>query len=94
MFKNSKISSDQVLKKETLEALGYAFEYMSKKTGWRWVGATSRSDSNQPTEAEIIGSAWDDAAAQTCTILDIAPGTWDGMNTKEQKEMIDDALSR
>lgn len=94
MFKNSKISSDHLMKKETLEAFDYAFEYMSKKTGWRWVGPSSRSDTNQPTEADIIDSAWEDAAEKTRGLLDISPANWDGMNAKEQKEMIDDALSR
>jgi hypothetical protein len=93
MFKSGKLSSDRQLKKETLEALGYDFHYMSKKTGWRWSSASNSSANNAMTEAEIIDSAWDDAAEKTCQKLEISTDTWLSMGSKEQKEFVDEALS-
>jgi hypothetical protein len=93
MFKNGKISSDASMKKETLEELGYSFEYMSKKTGWRWSAPSDSSTNNEISESDIINSAWEDASEQARRILDISESNWSSMGGKEQKELIDEALT-
>jgi hypothetical protein len=93
MFKSSKISSDLQLKKETLEELGYVFDSVSKRSGWNWSAPTNNSDGNLPAEGDVIQDAWRDAGEQAQSILNIPPETWERMATKEQKEMIEDALA-
>lgn len=97
MFKNSGISFDAQLKKETLEAIGFAFESVSKKSGWNWATSGSSpaesSDGNLPTEAGAIQDAWRHAGEQTQSLLNIPSETWGRMGTKEQKEMIEDAMA-
>lgn len=93
MFKNSKMSSDQQLKKETLEGLGYSFDSASKKSGWNWSAPKDSSDGKFPTEGDAVQDAWRDAGDKTKRILNIPSETWDRMAAKEQKEMIEDALA-
>lgn len=93
MFKNSGISSELQLKKETLEALGFAFDSVSKKSGWNWSTAAESSDGNMPTEAGVIQDAWRHAGEHAQSVLNIPSETWQRMAAKEQKEMIEDAMT-
>ncbi|CAN5489235.1 hypothetical protein BH11PSE11_BH11PSE11_29930 [soil metagenome] len=93
MFKNSAISSDLQSRKETLQAVGYAFESASKKSGWRWTTATDSSDGNVPTEAGVIQDAWRHAGECAQEKLNIPSETWGRMGAKEQKEMIDESIA-
>ncbi|MET0961933.1 MAG: hypothetical protein ABWY05_03825 [Noviherbaspirillum sp.] len=92
-FKNSKLSTVDQERKETLESLEYAFASASKKSGWSWSTQDDQSDENQATEAEAIQHAWDNAGAKTREKLGIPAETWDRMGVKEQTEMINEALS-
>ncbi|OGB20600.1 MAG: hypothetical protein A3I66_22795 [Burkholderiales bacterium RIFCSPLOWO2_02_FULL_57_36] len=93
MFKNSALSSDLQSRKETLEAVGYSFESISKKSGWNWSHASDSSDGNVPTEGGVIQDAWRHAGERTQDILNIPPETWSRMGTREQKEMIEEAMA-
>ena len=93
MFKNSAISSDLQSRKETLEAIGYAFDSISKKSGWNWRTTADSSDANIPTEGGIIQHAWRHAGERAQSILNIPAETWSRMSTKEQKEMIEEAMA-
>jgi hypothetical protein len=93
MFKNSGISSELQLKKETLEAVGFTFDSISKKSGWNWNAAAESSDGNMPTEAAAIQDAWRHAGERAQSALNIPPETWQRMAAKEQKEMIEDAMA-
>lgn len=93
MFKNSALSSDLQSRKETLEAVGYAFESVSKKSGWSWSHSSDSSDGNIPTEGGAIQDAWRDAGERTQDILNIPSETWSRMGTREQKEMIEEAMA-
>ncbi len=92
-FKNSRVSTADQERKETLEGLGYAFTSASKKSGWNWSTQHDQSDENAPTEAEAIEDAWRDAGEKAQELLKIPPETWARMGVKEQTEMINDALS-
>ena len=93
MFKNSAISSDLQSRKETLEAVGYSFESISKKSGWRWNATADSSDGNLPTEGGAIQDAWRHAGEHAQSTLNIPAETWARMGTKEQREMIEAAFS-
>jgi hypothetical protein len=93
MFKNSAISSDLQSRKEALEAVGYSFKSISKKSGWNWSIAADISDGNTPTESDVIQDAWRHAGERAQSILNIPSETWSRMGTKEQREMIDEALA-
>lgn len=93
MFKNSALSSDLQSRKETLEAVGYAFESVSKKSGWHWSHSLDNSDRNIPTEGGAIQDAWRHAGERTQDILSIPSETWSRMGTREQKEMIEEAMA-
>jgi hypothetical protein len=93
MFKNSGISSELQLKKETLEAVGFTFDSISKKSGWNWNAAAESSDGNMPTEAAAIQDAWRHAGERAQSALKIPAETWQRMAAKEQKEMIEDAMA-
>ncbi len=94
MFKNSAISSDLQSRKEALEAVGYSFKSASRKSGWNWSTDADSSDGNQPTEGDVIQDAWRHAGDQAQSILNIPSDTWDRMGTKEQREMIEEALNQ
>ncbi|MDB5824661.1 MAG: hypothetical protein JWR21_3365 [Herminiimonas sp.] len=93
MFKNSGISSELQLKKETLEAVGFTFDTISKKSGWNWNNAADCSDGNLPTEAAVIQDAWRHAGELAQSALNIPSETWQRMAAKEQKEMIEEAMA-
>lgn len=93
MFKNSGISSDLQSRKETLAAVGYSFKSITKKSGWNWSNNADSSDGNTPTESDVIQDAWRHAAGRAQSILNIPAETWDRMGTKEQQEMIEEALA-
>lgn len=92
-FKSGKVSSGASEKKEVLESLGYAFDSITKKSGWNWVAPNASSIDNQPTEAEAIADAWRDAGERTCSTMDIPGDTWERMSVKEQAELLREALS-
>lgn len=92
-FKSGKVSSGASEKKEVLEALGYAFDSITKKSGWNWVSPNGSSIDNQTTEAEAITDAWRDAGERTCLMMDIPDSTWERMSVKEQAELLREALS-
>jgi hypothetical protein len=93
MFKNSAISSDLQSRKEALEAVGYSFKSISKKSGWNWSITADSSDGNTPTESDVIQDAWRHAGERAQSILNIPSETWSRMGTKEQREMIDEAMA-
>jgi hypothetical protein len=92
-FKSGKVASGDAGKKEILEELGYAFDSVSKKSGWSWNTASVRSEHNQPTEGDAIADAWRDASERTRMTMDIPADTWDRMSVKEQAELIREALT-
>lgn len=92
-FKSGKVSSGASEKKEVLEALGYAFDSITKKSGWNWVSPHASSADNQPTEAEAIADAWHNAGERTRLAMDIPDNTWERMSVKEQAELLQEALS-
>lgn len=92
-FKSGKVSTGASEKKEVLEALGYAFDSITKKSGWTWVSLHASSVDNQPTESEAIADAWRDASERTCQAMDIPDKTWERMSGKEQAELLQEALS-
>jgi len=92
-FKGSKLSSGVAGKKEILEGLGYAFDCVTKKSGWSWNTSLAHSDVNLPTEADVIDDAWGDAGERTQAVMTIPADTWKRMNIKEQAELIQEALS-
>jgi hypothetical protein len=91
-FKSGKVSSGGAEKKETLEGLGYAFDSVTKKSGWSWSTSAARSDHNQPTEGDVIADAWRDAGERTQAAMNIPVDTWERMSVKEQAELIQEAL--
>jgi len=93
MFNKGKISSDLQLKKETLEALGYVFDSISKKSGWTWAAQLNESIDRFSSEGEAVQDAWTNAGERTQSVLNIPVETWNRMSTKEQKEMIHEALA-
>ena len=92
-FKSGKVSSGAGEKKEVLESLGYAFDSVTRKSGWKWVAPHAGSMDNQPTEAEAIADAWRDAGERTCSAMDIPGDTWERMSAREQAELLREALS-
>src|SRR6476620_819174 len=92
-FKSGKVSSGASEKKEVLEALGYAFDSITRKSGWNWVSPHASSVENQPMEAAAIADAWRDAGERTCLLMDIPDNTWERMSVKEQAELLQEALS-
>jgi hypothetical protein len=92
-FKSGKVSSGASEKKDVLEALGYAFDSVTKKSGWNWVSPSASSIDNQPTEAEAIADAWRHAGERTQLMMDIPEATWERMSVKEQAELLREALS-
>lgn len=92
-FKSGKVSSGDAEKKELLEGLGYAFDSVTKKSGWSWSTAAATSDGNQPTEGDAIADAWRDAGERTQAALNIPADTWERMSVREQTELIQEALS-
>lgn len=91
-FKATRISSDDIEKKVTLESLGYAFTSASKKSGWKWSTQDDQSDENAATEAQVILDAWHHAGERTQERLSIPADTWSHMGLKEQVDMINEAL--
>jgi hypothetical protein len=92
-FKSGKLSSGAAEKKETLEGLGYAFDSVTKKSGWSWSTPTTRSDHNLPTEGDAIEDTWRDAGERTQAAMSIPDDTWRRMGVREQAELIQEALS-
>lgn len=92
MFSKGKLSSAQQAKKETLEAVGYSFEKISK-AGWTWSTSSDQSDGKFAAESETVDDAWRDAGERTQRILSIPGETWSRMGVPEQQEMIAEALS-
>jgi hypothetical protein len=92
-FKSGKVSSGASDKKEVLEELGYAFDSVTRKSGWNWSSPDTNSVDNQPTEADAIADAWRDAGERTRLVMDIPADTWDRMSVKEQAELLREALS-
>lgn len=92
-FKSGKVSSGANEKKEILEALGYTFDSVTKKSGWSWSTSNASSLDNQPTEADVIADAWRDAGERTQLAMDIPADTWDRMSVKEQGQLLREALS-
>ena len=93
MFNKGKISSDLQLKKETLEAIGYVFDSISKKSGWTWSAQLNESMEHFSSESEAVQDAWNNAGERTQSVLSIPAETWERMSSKEQKEMILEALA-
>ena len=93
MFKNTKLSSDLQLKKDSLENIGYSFDSVSKKSGWNWNTSSDSSDGHLATEGDAIQDAWRHAGEQAQRILNIPADIWERMAAKEQKEMIEDGLT-
>lgn len=91
-FKTGSVSSGAAGKKDILEGLGYAFDSVSKKSGWSWSTSAARSDQNQPTESEAIEDAWRDAGERTREAMNIPADTWERMGVKEQGELLQEAL--
>ena len=92
-FKNGGVSSAAAEKKDILEAMGYAFDSVTKKSGWSWSTSAAHSDENQPTEADAISDAWRDAGERTQAAMHIPADTWDRMSVKEQAELVQEALA-
>jgi len=92
-FKSSKVSSGATEKKDILEALGYTFDSVTKRSGWSWSTSNARSLDNQPTEGDVISDAWRDAGERTQLAMDIPADTWERMSVKEQGELLREALS-
>jgi hypothetical protein len=92
-FKNSKVSSGDAEKKDLLEELGYTFDSVTKKSGWKWSTSAASSDHNQPTEGDAIADAWCDAGERTQAAMNIPADTWEHMSVKEQAELIQEALA-
>ena len=81
------------LKKETLEAIGYVFDSISKKSGWTWTAQLNESNQHFSNESEAVQDAWNNAGERTQSVLNIPTETWARMSSKEQKEMILEALA-
>jgi hypothetical protein len=92
-FKGGKLSSGATGKKEILEALGYAFDSVTKRSGWSWSTSSAASSDRHPSEAEAIDDAWRDAAERTQLAMDIPADTWERMSVREQGELLREALS-
>jgi hypothetical protein len=92
-FKSGKVSSGASEKKEVLEELGYAFDSVTRKSGWTWSSPDASSVDNQATEADAISDAWRDAGERTQSVMDIPADTWERMSVKEQAELLREALS-
>ena len=92
-FKGSAVSSGAAGQREILEGVGYAFDSVTKKSGWSWSTTDTRSDENQPSESDAIADAWRDAGERTRQALNIPADTWERMGIKEQGELVQDALS-
>ncbi|SNT31075.1 hypothetical protein SAMN06265795_12422 [Noviherbaspirillum humi] len=92
-FKNGKVSSGAADRKEILEALGYAFDSVTRKSGWSWSTADASSEQNQPTEGDAIADAWRDAGERTQAAMNIPAETWERMSDKEQAELVQEALA-
>nr|WP_314626687.1 hypothetical protein [uncultured Noviherbaspirillum sp.] len=92
-FKTGSVSSAAAGKKEVLEELGYAFDSVTKKSGWSWSTPAARSDANQPSETDAIEDAWRDAGERTQETMGIPADTWERMGAKEQAELLREALS-
>ncbi len=92
-FKSGKVSSGASEKKDVLEELGYAFDSVTRKSGWSWSSSSASSVDNQPSEADAIADAWRDAGERTQLVMDIPSSTWERMSVKEQAELLREALS-
>jgi hypothetical protein len=92
-FKSGALSSGAAEKKAILEDLGYAFDSVTKKSGWNWSTSSAGSDSNQPTEGEAIDDAWRNAGERAQSAMEIPAATWERMSLKEQAQLIQEALS-
>ena len=93
MFNKGNISADLQLKKETLEAIGYVFDSISKKSGWTWSAQLNESTEHFSSESEAVQDAWNNAGERTQSVLSLPDDTWGRMSSKEQKEMILEALA-
>lgn len=91
-FKSGGVSSGAAGKKEILEEMGYAFDSVTRKSGWRWSTSATRSGDNQPTENDAIADAWRDAGERAQQAMNIPAETWARMDMKEQAELIREAL--
>lgn len=91
-FKNARLSSGDSEKRQLLEDLGYTFDSVTKKSGWSWSTSTGSSGQNQPTEADAVADAWHDAGERTQAAMNIPAATWERMSSKEQAELVSEAL--
>jgi hypothetical protein len=91
-FKISSLSSGVAEKKEILEELGYAFDSVTKKSGWSWSTSAARSEHNQLTEGDAIADGWRDAGERTQEAMNIPAATWERMSVKEQAGLLQEAL--
>jgi len=92
-FKSGSISSGDAEKKEILEELGYAFDSVTKKSGWSWSTSATRCEHNQPTEGDAIADAWRDAGKRAQEAMNIPDATWARMSVKEQAGLLQEALA-
>lgn len=92
-FKSGKVSSGASGKKDVLAELGYAFDSVTRKSGWSWSSPDAGSVGNQPSEADAIADAWRDAGERTQLVMDIPASTWERMSVKEQAELLREAFS-
>jgi len=92
-FKSGKISSGAAEKKEMLEGLGYAFDSVTRKSGWSWSTDVSSSEHHLPAEADAVADAWRDAGERTQAALNIPAETWERMSSREQAELVQEALA-
>lgn len=92
-FMSSKVSSGGAGKKEALEGVGYEFDSVTRKSGWRWNTPLAHSDHHLATEGDVIDDAWRDAGERTQAAMNIPADTWQRMSVKEQAELIREALS-
>jgi hypothetical protein len=68
------------------------FKSNTKKFGWNWSIGVDSSDGNMPTESDVIQDAWRHAGERAQGKLNIPSETSGRMGTKEQREMIEEAL--
>ncbi|HEV2609789.1 MAG TPA: hypothetical protein VGU61_05935, partial [Noviherbaspirillum sp.] len=92
-FKSGKVSSGVAEQKAILEELGYTFDSVTKKSGWKWITSAAGSQQHHPTEGDAIEDAWRDAGERTQAAMIIPADTWERMSIKEQAELIQEALS-
>jgi hypothetical protein len=92
-FKSGKVTSGVAEQKAILEELGYTFDSVTKKSGWKWSTSAASSEHNYPTEGDVIEDAWRDAGERTQAAMTIPAETWERMSIKEQAQLITEAMS-